>query len=576
MKKYISILTLSAICALIISACGGTDMSSKMPDRGDEVQESRTGDDTVADESANAEKEVENAGGGENGALDNQSGEMESSGNANEASDGNSKEAAEGMSLASRMVGKYSCYVDNEEPKEDEYLTMDVMKFGDNLCAFCGAAMDEGDGTHTVYSFWASEFIPYDAEELRSTDGDSAMVKELNFSIMSNASKYWGSGKSRKISLTDEGLLIEDSSGDGESTLFTKDDRVEDAFGYLKDEAAGIDSLQGVWMLEEAKAPTYLQFQDSNLYIYHKDPAEEVFFAAVGCDFEGSSFTGTGNTFDSGSMPFEISADYKVEGNELSLVFSGLDIENRIPSEGLYKHISEEDVHVTTTDELSFTKDSFGPFGLEVNTAAINEQDYYGVFVAAFKNESECQETLDKLMESGFMFCPLVYTPDFSELNPEPYYVVSVGLFTSEEEADELLAEVKGAGFKDAYTKYAGNYTGDRYWFTRTGIEEIEIISDGVIFKDVSVSIPYTTDSGHVTMDLFVGEDAVFDKTAQTDSFGNYEAGDTPYSWILRNYKYMSEDAEKYMSNGPALAGIFEVGFGDMGIDRFYGSYWWD
>ena len=38
----------------------------------------------------------------------------------------------------------------------------------------------------------------------------------------------------------------------------------------------------------------------------------------------------------------------------------------------------------------------------------------------------------------------------------------------------------------------------------------------------------------------------------------------------------MSSDVDKYMENGPALAGIFEVGLDGKKITTYYGSYWWD
>ena len=43
-----------------------------------------------------------------------------------------------------------------------------------------------------------------------------------------------------------------------------------------------------------------------------------------------------------------------------------------------------------------------------------------------------------------------------------------------------------------------------------------------------------------------------------------------------KNYEYMESDPDTYMSNGPALSGVFEVGIRGNHIERFFGSYWWD
>ena len=58
--------------------------------------------------------------------------------------------------------------------------------------------------------------------------------------------------------------------------------------------------------------------------------------------------------------------------------------------------------------------------------------------------------------------------------------------------------------------------------------------------------------------------------------FGNYEDGESPYEWIVKNYNLMNEDPDKYMEHGPALSGVFEVGLDGNNIVSYYGSYWWD
>lgn len=227
-------------------------------------------------------------------------------------------------------------------------------------------------------------------------------------------------------------------------------------------------------------------------------------------------------------------------------------------------------------DEVEFTSHSFGMYGGEQNYDELKKQDYYGVFVSSAKSPEACTPTVNKLEEAGFMREPVVYTPDFSGLNPEPYYVATAGMFTSENDAEETLAKVKKAGFTDAYVKYAGTYTGDRYWYTMNGTEKIDVLKDGVMLSGVSLSIPYFTNGESVTAYLLVTEDAVFDSSAHLEYFGNCEKGDTPYKWIVRNYKLMHDDPDQYLQYGPALSGIFEVGLDNNKITTYYATYWWD
>jgi len=92
----------------------------------------------------------------------------------------NEEDKAEKKTLAQRMAGKYS-YHASEEDGEEEYYTMDVVMFGDNLYAFCGQAFSDDDESLEAYTFWATEFIPFDADEMRSAAGDTVKVNELNF-----------------------------------------------------------------------------------------------------------------------------------------------------------------------------------------------------------------------------------------------------------------------------------------------------------------------------------------------------------------------------------------------------------
>ena len=486
-------------------------------------------------------------------------------------------------SLAQRMAGKYS-YHYSDENGNDEFFIMDVVPFGGNLYAFCGQAIPEDYESPEAYTFRAAEFIPYDADEMTDTDGDTVTVNELCFSVMANAGMYSDAGHKGTITLTDDGLVFSGFKNEGflvpeydDSRLFLKDERVEDAFAYLKREPDGGDGeLQGYWILDDKDADLYLEFKGSDLYIYKKDPNTEVYYAAGGCEFSNGSFKCTASRLGYGGEPVELSCDYKVTDDYLTLKINSTDFPDEIPENAGYLRISDSDVHVVTMDEVELDSEALGMYGISRDIGELTSQDYYGVFVSSSTAPEKLDPVMGKLEKAGFLESCTVYTPDFSGLNPEPYYVAVTGMYTSASDAGKVLFKVKDAGFKDAYVKYAGTYTGDKFLYTMHGGETVDVLKDGVMLRGVSLIIPYRTEGGEVTADLFVSKDAVFDKTADTASFGNYEKGDTPYEWIVRNYKLMNEDTDRYLMNGPALSGVFEVGIEDNKITTYYGSYWWD
>lgn len=55
--------------------------------------------------------------------------------------------------------------------------------------------------------------------------------------------------------------------------------------------------------------------------LYRKDPAQEVFYAAGGCNYHDDSFEFTGNMIENGGMPFELTGEYKIDkdAEELSI-----------------------------------------------------------------------------------------------------------------------------------------------------------------------------------------------------------------------------------------------------------------
>ena len=560
MKKrpYAAIVTCLLSCA-IMTGCGGSEKSADPADVPEKIINE-----------AEEERVTEN-------------GQTEADTLKKDERESRNEEASDKKSLAQRMAGKYS-YHYSDEDGSDEFYIMDVVPFGDNLYAQCAQAMAEDTDRLEGYSFWAAEFIPYNADEVTTTDSDTVSVNELCFSVMSNAGKYWNAGHKGTITLTEDGLVFEGFENDsflvpedGGSRLFLKDDRVEDAFGYLKNEPeGGDDALQGLWVLDDEGSELYLRFRGSDLFVYRKDSGKEVFYAAGGCEYSDGSFACTASRLGYGGMPFELSCDYKVTGDTLTLAPTSMDLPEEIPENADYSRAEDGKVPIMTMDEVELTSESFGMFGGNTYYEDITSQDYYSVFVSSSKDRDQVEDFPEELEAAGITGSFLLFTPDFDQLNPEPYYAVATGLYTSEDDADKALSDVRAAGFTDAYVKPAGSYIGKKLWYTMLGDETIELLEDGVMLRGVSVTIPYPTDGDAVISDLFVPKNAVFDEAADTDSFGNYESGDTPYEWIIRNYELKNEDIDQYLMYGPALSGVFEVGIEDNRITKYYGSYWWD
>ncbi len=494
-----------------------------------------------------------------------------------------SDEKKKKKSLAQRLAGKYSFDVENDDPENDECLILNVISFGDNVYAFCGEAMKDDGPTTSAYSYWAAEFVPYDPDDMKSTNADSVRVNELCFSNMSNAGKYWTKGWDGNITVTDDGLLFEGfdknsflCTEDGKERVFHKDDSVEDVFKYLNGNGKGDDNLQGLWISDGRPPHVFMKVDGSNVTVFQKPYNAEVKFAGFGCEFDDGSFTGTGNVLGWGDMPYEISAEYSIDGDRLTMNVDCDGFMDEFTGKTIFMRADEEDIPVVTVDELELDESTYGIYDEPADTVSSFESgEYYGVFVASFKTPDECVDTEMKLDDAGYRLCPVVYTPDFSKLNPEPYYVVTAGLYSSQQDAEKTLEEVKAAGFKDAYVKNTGKYIGDRCWYWLYGGEQIEILKDCVILHEVSVTIPYMVNDP-VRMNLYVGEDAVFDKSAEMQFFGNYEDGETPYRWIVKNYNLMSEDPDRYNESGPALSGIFEISLDGDHVKSYYGSYWWD
>lgn len=493
--------------------------------------------------------------------------------------------------LAERMTGKYTYRIEGTEGSDiDEYCTMHVISFCDNLYAYCTRSMADDDGAMDVYSFWICEFIPDDASVLTGTASDSAQLTVLRSSVMSNAGMYWDSGRLGTVTLSDEGLTFDGFSDDpflvsddGASRTFTKDDRAPSAFSHISDGAADADAPQGLWALEDGDAPLYIYFEGKNMYIYQKSPGSEVFFTAGKCDITGTDIKCTANTPSSGDMPLKYSGDLSVDGDTLSVSLSGDALPDKLSGRVSLKRIDNADVRIFTMDDVKFSPGSFGQFG---NIAGVEHDMYddgfYGVWAGSAKLESEAYDQAVDIHAMGYDSC-VVYCPEWEDLTDESYYSVSAGQFDDEDKAQEVLSKLIGDGYADAYVKFSGKH---RYTFVdyyNYGDTETAVYPDKVLIRDVSCALSRSwfswfgdEEAEMFRTDLYIDEDTVFDETCDMQFFANHEEGDTPLEWYRRNFELMQSDPDTYMANGPALSGVFEVSVTGSHIDRFYGSYWWD
>ena len=97
-----------------------------------------------------------------------------------------------------------------------------------------------------------------------------------------------------------------------------------------------------------------------------------------------------------------------------------------------------------------------------------------------------------------------------------------------------------------------------------------------IVLNGLSITDTAMGSDSEYTKDLYIDKNTVFDKSCDTSMFGNYQKGDTVYDWFKRNYEYAQNDTDKYMENGPALIGVFEISITDSHIDKYYATFWWD
>ena len=541
--------------------------------------------------------------------IKNEEGAPEKAGDEDEAEakelegDKDSDKPSKGESLAKRMCGKYSYHAPGGED-EDEYYIIEMISFGDNLYAFCGEAMaDEGYEELESYSFWASEFLPDDADDLRSDENDRVNVNVASFSVMSNLGKYFGPPIAGSVELTDDGILFDRFDDgffcpEGDSRLFLKDERVEDTFPYLvPEEKAKEGPLDGVWETEDGAGELFFMFEDGNLYMYRKAPDDMVYLAAGGFYIKDEKDGGAKGSFEykysilgCGSEPYLWNGDYSIENDVLTLtgeddsvpegrVFSESDLTGSIS----FKRGYESDIPVFSTGDVKFDENDWKLFAEdpEFQDVPSDDEGFFGIWVSASTDREEAVKDAKKLNDLGYDSY-VAYSNEWENLTNDGYFCVSACRVNDEDKAGAMLADVQMDGYRGAYVKHSGKHLYSTVSYTNYGDMNIKVSGDKVILSNVTVSFPYVWYPGfdeaenEYEMTLVLDKDTVFDKTCDLQCFANHKKGDKPVDWFIRNYELMKNDTDKYMENGPALSGVFEVGINGSHIDRFLGSYWWD
>lgn len=501
-------------------------------------------------------------------------------GSVSDASLKNSDDTLETSSIAKRLCGNYSC-----KRSDDEYYTMDIIEFADNLYAYMGiAAADETSAFIQPYSFWGAELIPDDEKSVKSETADSVQCHILTFSIMSNLGKYQAPPSKCILTLTADGVKFSGSifTGEDETLLFMKDHRVEDVFIYEKNSSAGSGSpsseLLGLWKEKNAEIPIYLEFSENGaIKIYKESPGTEVSFS--GGEYHGtgdSMIGGTYSTLGCGDMPSEFDAVYSFTGaNELEInITNGLLTTDYVTTHLSFVKTEKKDVPVVTMDLVRKVLTDDHNYDSYALAPDCYDDGFYGVFAGAFETLYDADELKEKLNEKGYNDAAIVFSPEWENLSEKPFYCVTFSRCKSESEAEGVLVNALSAGYKDAYIKFSGKRKLHRISYTLYSHENIQFLQDKIILKDVQVS-DITGEFGR-TMTLTVDSDTKFDSSCELSFFGNYEAGDTVLEWFTKNGELLKNDPDKYMSSGPALLGVFDVSVSGEHIDRYFGSYWWD
>ena len=466
--------------------------------------------------------------------------------------------------LCDRFCGKYSYKINSEE-----YYTLEITSFGNNLYAFGSEAMgDETSEMLEAYSFWAMELIPEDVMDLTSTEKDRCKAGILTFSIMSNMGKYWSAPSEGYISVSDEGVVFEDFDSNfpyGKEVLgkvFVRDERVEDMFPYLnEDRSVDLDGFEGLWREKDSDEPFYVEFSEGrNITIYQKISDKEVLLGRGSYSLdEGSFISARVNLLGNGDMPTELGAQIEHDAGTMTLQ--------------LHNELYESNVVFGERDSLELEKVDTADIPVvalsDVDVAEYNDvmiEPFYGVWTAALKDLEPLKEEKDILIEAGFDKARIVYAPEWENLTDEPYYCLTAGICSSSEEAKQLLNEVNAAGHSDAYVKYSGERVASKVLITVYNESTMEVLSDKVIFHDVQVND--TSYESNMEVTLVVDDKTIFDPTCDMFTFDNYTEGESPLLWIKDNY---GKDEGR-----TTLLGIFEVSLSGNHVDKYFGCYWWD
>ena len=486
-------------------------------------------------------------------------------------------QAEANASLAKRLCGKYSTL------QGGEYLGLEIVSFGNNLYAHAGYHFaEEGEpepDAFSYYSYWCWEWIPEDPAVLESDTADSVEVYELVFSNMANAGHYQEVPVKGTITLSEDGIVLE-GFGRGREEL-QPDERAEDAFPYAREaelQSAGDRALE-FYRSTGQEEPLYLALGDGSMYLYRKSFDREVAFYGGSCEDSGSSFSSKLSVLGSGGMPIPFSADYERDGDRL-LIRPG---DSELP---LLKEETEL-VKIAAADLPCICADtSMRYVPGRTRAADLLEPDplqdaFYGIFLSAEKDRERAETNCRKALEEGFE-ASVIYTPEWEGLSRDPYYSVIAGRYATREAAEEALPAAQEI-YADAYVKYSGQCSGTHMTYTNYGMALFAPENGYVLLKYLQMEptyewIPYTaeTEEDSFVRLWIVDEDTVFAPDAEMEFFGNYEEGDSPLDWILRNVELMETDSEQYYANGPALEGVFEVVVTGNHIDAFLGSYWWD
>lgn len=586
MKKAKRIMTILLTFALILTMLTGCSLIGK-------ILKSAVGKEKPSEESVNTEPENEpdtdtkaqnESTKNPESTTDPETAEADGTVADPETGDEGEDGSSHALTLGEKLCGRYSF-----ELSKDEFYTIEILDFNGNLYAHAGYAFDEHEEgmvkTLTDYSFYAMELLPEEADAFRRTDTTEAKVGIVGFSVMSNFGKYWGASAKGTIALSDDGIIF---SGFENSEFFeeemmgkvlTPDERAEEAFCYMNGEGAELgEEPEIAYGLFREKAPgssVYICFLGNrNLLMYRKSPGEEVTLAGGNYFYDDGvikcelSILGCGG--QPSLFPIEIS-DRKEDSFELRAedaeIFFG---------DGLYtfERIDSDEVPVVTVSdaEKAGIDEDYGLRKLYSEEVDENAP-FYGVFAAAYKDRNTAYQYLEDYRDSCFD-SSIIYSPDWEELNPEPYYCVALARCKTEEDAKEELARAKDFGYTDAYIRYSGKRTGKRVFYFLYSLSGVKVSEEEVVLKNVQVDDPSSVI--YATTDLVIDKETVFDPSCDLSFFANYETGDDPLTWFLRNEEYSRTDPDRYMEHGPALIGEFEVGLTGKHIDRFYGCYWWD